>query len=343
MVKCAVSGCPNQTVTGTQGVLDRPAKRFFNFPTDPAQVKVWLAALREADKQDWTERRLICEDHFLPEDVSKDGVSPDAIPIMPPYLDGLLGPSSSWAEEEEDEEAPDPPQQNPSGGLENPEAKTSANMRHMKQSIRAKSVPVERLTEQLLKLLMLAPDGSLDLRQAIRNLQIRGRRVFNIINVLHEIDLVQRDPVDSIRWIGAIPISSFLWKNQEKFRREMEKIRLVEDALDAIIEGCARQLLELTDGADDLASAYVTHEDIVRLKGFEGQTVIVVRAPKGTKMEIPSPKEDNIQVHLKAVSGPISVLASDLGSSSFITLEESRIETRLLSGSLGPRSSEQSS
>lgn len=77
-------------------------------------VQVWLAALREPDKQDWTEQRLICEDHFLPEDVSTAGVRSGAIPIMPPYLDGPLVPSGSWSaqsSEEEEEEDPDPPQQ----------------------------------------------------------------------------------------------------------------------------------------------------------------------------------------------------------------------------------------
>lgn len=52
---------------------------------------------------------------------------------------------------------------------------------------------------------------------------------------------------------GTTPISSFLWKTQERFRREMDKMRLVEDALDAIIEGCARQLFLLTEQPDNLA------------------------------------------------------------------------------------------
>ncbi|XP_059213214.1 transcription factor E2F6 isoform X1 [Centropristis striata] len=105
MVKCVVSGCPNRSANSSRGVLHRPAKRFFNFPRDPARVKVWLAALRETDKQDSLEQHMICEDHFLPEDVSKSGVNSDAIPIMPPYLDGPLGGMiSPWGAESSDEE-----------------------------------------------------------------------------------------------------------------------------------------------------------------------------------------------------------------------------------------------
>ncbi|KAK2855876.1 hypothetical protein Q5P01_004611 [Channa striata] len=103
MVKCVVSGCPNHVAN--RGIFSRPPKRFFHFPKDPTRVKVWLAALRETDKQDSTDQHLICEDHFLPEDIAKNGVKSDAIPIMPHCPDGSLGMISSWgAEASEDEE-----------------------------------------------------------------------------------------------------------------------------------------------------------------------------------------------------------------------------------------------
>ncbi len=40
MVKCVVSGCPNRVVNVNRGVFNRPPKRFFNFPKNPARVKV---------------------------------------------------------------------------------------------------------------------------------------------------------------------------------------------------------------------------------------------------------------------------------------------------------------
>lgn len=65
---------------------------------------MWLAALRETDKQVSAEHHRICEDHFLPEDISASGVSGDAIPIMPPCLDGALGMMGPWGAQSEDEE-----------------------------------------------------------------------------------------------------------------------------------------------------------------------------------------------------------------------------------------------
>ncbi|KAF7231117.1 transcription factor E2F3-like [Nothobranchius furzeri] len=103
MVKCVVSGCPNR-VENHSGFFSRTQKRFFRFPKDPARVQVWLAALRETDKLNSIEQHLICEDHFLPEDISNTGVSSDAIPIMPPCLDGPLGMMDPWGAEPEEEE-----------------------------------------------------------------------------------------------------------------------------------------------------------------------------------------------------------------------------------------------
>lgn len=37
--------------------------------------------------------------------------------------------------------------------------------------------------------------------------------------------------------------------------------------------------------------AYVTHEDVGRLQAFQEQTVIAIKAPEETKLEIPVPTE----------------------------------------------------
>ncbi|XP_034436584.1 transcription factor E2F2-like [Hippoglossus hippoglossus] len=370
MVRCVVSGCPNRSVLVNPGISLRPPKRFFSFPADPARVKVWLAALRETVKQDWTEQHVICEDHFLPEDISTDKVNSDAIPLMPPYLDGALGLISPWgaesSEEEEEEEeqwttggcddedeggeapsAPDPPPQGPAAGLENPPEpeKTSAAQPQRKRSkeVSRHDTSLVLLTQRFLELLLAAPGGSLDLRQVAASLKIRKRRVYDITNILDGIKLIQKESANRIKWIGKIPISNFLRKNQQRFQKELENLKLVEDTLDGLIKSCAQQLFDMTDDLENSASAYVTLEDISRLRVLQEQTVIVIRAPEETKLEIPAPKEDSIQVHLKAGKGPITVVTREMGSLDamtsdpgrtgsgfFLMLEESRVRTSSL-------------
>lgn len=370
MVKCVVSGCPNRMVNVSRGLFSRPKKRFFSFPQDPARVQVWLAALRETEKHDSAEQHLICEDHFLPEDISDEGVSSDAIPIMPPCLDGALGLLSQWGaesseeedqwaagggggEEEEEEEEVNVPvlpfAQGPTPHKQEPDAKTNLGTRreilsHLKEMIQTRistrqDVSLGVLTVRFLELLLMSPDGSIDLREVTKSLQTRRRRVYDITNVLEGFNFIEKQTANKVKWTGSCPISSFLPKSRQKFQRELENLKLVEDTLDSLIKSCAQQLFNMTDEWQNALLAYVTHEDISRLEAFQEQTVIVVKAPEETKLEVPAPTEDSIQVHLKGGKGAITMMTCDIGtgeavteetSGCFVTLEESRIKTTTL-------------
>ncbi|XP_061560611.1 transcription factor E2F6 isoform X2 [Phycodurus eques] len=376
MVKCVVSGCRNRLLNGNRGVLSRPLKRFFPFPKDPARVKVWLAALRETDKQEAAEQHLICEEHFLPEDISRNGVNSDAIPIMPPYLDGPLGDIGTWGAEsseeddqwgtaggdEEDEEeeemeedesgapvrppSPQPPQQVLSEPAVHvpPKVNTPSVDLQSKEDLQTEKpcrndVSLVLLTRRLLELLLLSPDSWLDLHQAASRLQTGKCQVYDIIGVLESLSVVQRRS-RRVKWIGQCPISHFLWKTEAEFRKELESLKLEESTLDGLIKNCAQQLFDMTDNEENAMAAYVTHEDVSRLTPFKEQTVIVIKAPEETKLEVPTPTQDNIKVHLKGGKGPIAVMTCDLGtggvpvkeemSGCFMTLEESRIQTQTL-------------
>ncbi|XP_047243106.1 transcription factor E2F6 isoform X2 [Girardinichthys multiradiatus] len=373
MVKCVVSGCPNRVEGSNRGTFNRTQKRFFKFPGDPARVKVWLAALRQTDQKDSSDQNLICEDHFLPEDISSNEVSADAIPIMPPCLDGPLGMMDPWgvgSEEEEEDQWPagaagtdeeyedeggsslpfntklalpelpplDSPEQD--SGLKAAPGRSTLNIsqHQQEQLVPAKiqtreetSLPV--LTRRFLDLFLNAPDGSLDLRHAITSLKTRRRRVYDITNVLQGIQLIEKESVNRIKWIGSCPVSSYLGQNQAL--PEMTDLKLVEETLDSLIRSCAQQLFDLTDDPENSALAYVTYEDLRRLKTFQEQTVMVVKAPEETKLEVPAPTEDSIQIHLKGGAGPILVMTCDIGteggsretSGCFLSLEDSRIKT----------------
>lgn len=384
MVKCVVSGCPNRQGGGPRGggsgprrsgsgprsLLNRPPKRFFPFPKDPARVKVWLAALRETDKQDSLDIHMICEDHFLPEDVSNAGVNSDAIPIMPQYLDGPLGLSGTWgaeSSEEEEQWAPSGCDEDDGGQADaKPLSATPRAEVRLQDPVRASGNPVDTkkssetqqnawtqpkvlnrhdvslalLTRRFLELLLAAPDRSLDLRQAVTSLKTRKQRLYDITNILDGINFIHKQSTNRVEWIAKCPISSLLWKNQQKFQMELDNLKLVEDTLDGLIKSCAQQLFDMTDNVDNAALAYVTHDDVCRLRTFQEQTVIAVKAPEETKLEVPAPTEDRIQIHLKAGKGPIMILTCEVGSghapvtsdpveksSLFVTLPESRIKT----------------
>lgn len=351
MVKCVVSGCPNR-IDNKGGLLNRPPKRFFNFPKDQARVKVWLAALRESEKEDLTEQHIICEDHFLTDHITPRGISEDAIPIMSPYLDGPLGLISPWGAEssdddgEEEEVCPDDaddaaePHGDEDFENEDLESQTETTVLTRERTTQSsdpgirKDVSLGTLTKHFLEILHSSPNGVVDLNEIAPHLHVRKRRVYDVTNVLEGIDLIRKQSTSKIKWLGHYPT-----KLKERLQHELGNMKIVEESLDELIKSCAQQLFDMTDDIENSKSAYVTHKDISRLKVFQEQTVIAIKAPEETKLEVPTPKEDSIQIHLKGSRGPIRVLTCEIDrpgdteglekdpAAGFITLEESRIKT----------------
>ncbi|XP_012992735.2 transcription factor E2F6 [Esox lucius] len=389
MVKCVVQGCPNRTDNNKGAFLNLPTKRFFNFPSDQARVKVWLAALRET-KEDSTENHIICEDHFLTDHITPRGISEDAIPIMPPYLDGPLSMISPWGEDssdeeefvdnveyEDDDEDDDSATHNDNGEEEYNETpgqtKPTATIFHdhvegtrkktraststeRSPSVRNPGAPHVRrdlslalLTKKFLRLMRVAPYGVMDLNTAAQNLNTRKRRVYDITNCLEGVKLIQKQSASKVKWIAPCPVSSFVGPKQ-RLQRELQNLKTVEESLDELIKTCAQQLFHMTDSLDNMELAYVTHSDLSGIRVFQEQRVIAIKALEETKLEVPTPKEDSIQIHLKGGRGPIKVLTCEMDgapldtggggkTTGFLPLEESRIHTKLLQLT-GPSSSQ---
>ncbi|TRY55943.1 hypothetical protein DNTS_011331 [Danionella cerebrum] len=388
MVKCAVRGCVNHSDDRLGEHPGRPPKRFFNFPKDQAQVKVWLAALRQTE-QEITEQHEICEDHFLSRHITSSGISPDAIPVMPPLeapLDGWIacddelpggaeesavaveGESDDDEDDFEDDDDNEDHNTTEKGSYSGVSKTEDTNRRHTiskssidpgnKDASAAIKVPVPirsevalgGLTKKFVQLLEMAPNRELDLNEAAQKLGTRKRRVYDITNVLTGIQLIKKTSKSKIKWVCQTPLSSFGNRRTAQVKANLINLKLTEEALDWLIKDCAQQLFAVTDHKDYaeyplrfLIDSYVTYEDICHIDVFKDQTVIAVRAPQETKLEVPPPTEESVQIHLKACRGPIHILTSDtedpgdeasvpskLKSDCFLALEDSRIPTRPL-------------
>lgn len=383
MVKCMVQSCRNHSDVKPGEPSSRPRKTFFSFPNDKARVKVWLAALRESERE-VSEHIRICEDHFLTHHITPNGISPDAIPIMPP-LDGLLldwgssdvhdrqsttvDESGFTAVADDDEEFEDYDEEDDDdddefhiladGGLNSDVLKAyqrtvpsnnNDNINDFKQPVPVQNrseVALGPLTKRFMQLLLSAPDGILDLNEATRKLGTSKRRVYDITNVLNGIQLVKKTSKSKIQWVCSAPISCLGSHRSSELNTDLLKLKSTEEALDWLIKDCAQQLFALTDLKDNADSAYVTYEDICQIGVFQDQTIISIRAPEETKLEVPTPTENSIQIHLKGCRGPIHILTCETDGPSdsvdaankestlvkpgyFLTLEESRIYTKPL-------------
>ncbi|NWU99527.1 E2F6 factor, partial [Upupa epops] len=165
------------------------------------------------------------------------------------------------------------------------------------------------LTRKFVDLMRSSPDGVLDLNEVATTLGVQKRRVYDITNVLGGIRLVQKRSKNLIQWIGS-SLDNVTGKAPEEqhLKDELSDLSAMEEALDELIKDCAHQLFELTDDKENAKyPSYVTYQDIRSIQAFQGQIVIAIKAPEETTLEIPIPKEDCIEVHVKSTNGPIDV------------------------------------
>ncbi|NXP29206.1 E2F6 factor, partial [Scytalopus superciliaris] len=165
------------------------------------------------------------------------------------------------------------------------------------------------LTRRFMALLKKAPDGVLDLNEVATTLGVRKRRVYDITNVLDGIHLIQKRSKNLIQWIGT-NLDQVVGKapDQKNLKDELSDLSAMEEVLDELIKNCAHQIFELTDDKENAKyPSYVTYQDIRSIQTFQEQIVIAIKAPEETRLEIPVPKDDHIEVHVKSTKGPIDV------------------------------------
>ncbi|RVE74582.1 hypothetical protein OJAV_G00023470 [Oryzias javanicus] len=156
------------------------------------------------------------------------------------------------------------------------------------------------LTTKFVQLLEESENGEVDLRHAVKILAVgKKRRIYDITNVLQGIGLIRKKSKNLVKW------------------QEMNPRRNVTSA--------GRILMKLKAELSHLEGRelYVTHDDICN--SFCGRTVLTVRAPQGTQLDVPIPKAvpncpAKFQIHLKSVTGPMDVVLFNKCSASSIPL-----------------------
>ncbi|TRY91531.1 hypothetical protein DNTS_004969 [Danionella cerebrum] len=177
------------------------------------------------------------------------------------------------------------------------------------------------LTKKFCELLAESSDGVLDLNKAAIVLNVQKRRLYDITNVLEGVRLIKKKSKNNIQWLGtSLPSEGDLPSpamQSHSLAREMVALTLEERRLDELIQSCTRNVQQMTEEIHSqkypffasltfLTYAYVTYQDIRRIKSLKDQTVIAIKAPSETKLEVPDPKE-SLQVHLSSSKGPIDV------------------------------------
>ncbi|XP_014671428.1 PREDICTED: transcription factor E2F3-like [Priapulus caudatus] len=167
------------------------------------------------------------------------------------------------------------------------------------------------LTRRFVGMLRSSPDGVLDLNVAVTTLDVQKRRIYDITNVLEGIRLIQKESKNKIRWRGcSVGEQQRAAARQTQRRREIADMEAAEGRLDEMIAAATLQLRLVTEDAANRRLAYVAYRDIRRIPEFREQTVIAVRAPPETRLEVPLPGDvvaATTQMSLRSERGEIDV------------------------------------
>ncbi|XP_068426637.1 transcription factor E2F3-like isoform X2 [Clinocottus analis] len=164
------------------------------------------------------------------------------------------------------------------------------------------------LTKKFVDLLAQSSDGVLDLNLAAETLQVQKRRLYDITNVLEGIHLIKKKSKNNIQWMGCSLLEVEGALNQrQRLTSEVSALGEEEQRLEQLIQRCSLDMRHMSDLQSNQKNAYVTYQDIKQLGNLRDQTVIVVKAPTDTKLEVPDPDE-SLSIHLTSTKGPIEVL-----------------------------------
>jgi len=74
-------------------------------------------------------------------------------------------------------------------------------------------------------------------------------------------------------------------------RSDISDLHKQEAVIDEYIRQMNELLRDMQHRPENQKHTYITHDDIRRLPSFDGETLIAIRAPSGTSLEVPDPDE----------------------------------------------------
>lgn len=174
------------------------------------------------------------------------------------------------------------------------------------------------LTEKFIELLHHSSrmgDAELDLNTVVREMGIQKRRLYDITNVLEGVGLITKDR-NQVSWAESLPIKTRTEQKtislasekigQNAVSAEIEELKQHEKFIDECILALSNSVREYTKcpkestqtalekGGKEIPAKcklFVTKRDIAELQAYHNDTVIAIRAPSGTSLEVPNPDE----------------------------------------------------
>ena len=188
------------------------------------------------------------------------------------------------------------------------------------------------LTKKFVHILRSTPDNKLDLNTAVKELGVQKRRIYDITNVLEGIGLLRKEGKNHVSWniepdvdlsrdtsaqgeyrgaakskVGEIAPEA----KAQYLKVALDAARGEEQQLDRFLEILTEQSAPFTTGRQGVVlekgrgrsspssadaahkNMYIRYSDITGLSMYDDDTIIGIKAPVGTNLEVPDPDQGN--------------------------------------------------
>ena len=98
------------------------------------------------------------------------------------------------------------------------------------------------------------------------------------------------DGIELCRGMG-LSSSCELKQDLDTLKTQNHQLQAQEMMLDEYINLMQNSLREIADDGENEQCAFVTHDDIRNLRSMDGDTIVAIKAPGGTTLEVPDPDE----------------------------------------------------
>jgi len=151
------------------------------------------------------------------------------------------------------------------------------------------------LTKKFIQLIKSSPNLTIDLNEAVKELNVQKRRIYDITNVLEGIGYIEKAHKNKIRWVGNT--ENYAMENEiMQLTRELELLTTEEAEINKWTVYLQDMLADLAKDETNNNYSYVTFDDIKSVNSLskeDGQPFLVIRAPKGTVLEVPTSEQEN--------------------------------------------------
>ncbi|KYQ89351.1 adenylate kinase [Tieghemostelium lacteum] len=149
-----------------------------------------------------------------------------------------------------------------------------------------------QLTKKFLEIMGKSSEGIVDLKVAADQLEISKRRIYDVTCVLEGVGLIEKCSKNRVQWkaygVKTMPVDP---KYVDVYKRDIKKLKEKEAALDSNIKKAQKNLSVMLTDSKSSRYIYVTHDDLRDIERMKNDTVIAIKAPAGTKLEVPDPDE----------------------------------------------------